>query len=86
MSHASLIETYISALNLTSVAIVSDGRQCRITEGEPAPGEKIKRQFYFRATHADLVLMTIDKEGLSDQPPAASKTQRRSRRLGAFRL
>jgi len=71
VSRASLVEAYIAALPLTAVAIVSDGRRCRITEGEPAPGEKIKRQFYFKPSHAELVLMTIDKEGLSGKPAAA---------------
>jgi hypothetical protein len=73
VSRASLVDVYISRLNLTAVAIVADGRRCRIeTGGEIAPGEKIEARFYFKPTHADLVLMTIDKEGLSDLPPAAS--------------
>jgi hypothetical protein len=71
VSRASLVETYISALNLTAVAVVSDGRRCRITEGEPAPGEKIKHRFYFKSSHAELVLVTIDVEGLSGKPLAA---------------
>jgi hypothetical protein len=65
LSRASLVETYISALNLTVVTVVSSGRQCRITDGEPAPGEKIKHQYFFRSSHAELVLMTIGKEGRS---------------------
>jgi hypothetical protein len=71
MSRADLIQTYIEALNLTAIAVVSDGRRGRITEGEPAEGEKIKRQFYFKSSHAELVLMMIDLEGLSGKPPAA---------------
>jgi hypothetical protein len=71
MSHATLVETYIEALNLTAVAIVGAGRQCRITEGESARGEKIERQFYFKPSHAELVLVTIDVEGLSGKPLAA---------------
>ena len=71
MSRADLIQTYIEALNLTAITVVSDGRRCRITEGEPAPGEKIKRQFYFKSSHTELVLMMIDLEGLSGKPPAA---------------
>jgi hypothetical protein len=89
MSRASLVEIYISSLPVVEVAVVSDGRRCRITEGEPAPGEKIKRQFYFKSLHAELVLATIDMEGLSDQQPgavaalieqAAETSGRRSRR------
>jgi hypothetical protein len=85
MSRASLIEAYISGLNLTAVAIISDGRRCRITDGEPAPGEKIKHQFYFRPTHADLVLMTTGKEGLSGKQPAAlaASIERAAAGLGA---
>jgi hypothetical protein len=76
MSHASLIDTYIAALNLTEVTIVAspDGRRCRIdTGGEIALArcEKIVRQFYFKKSHAELVLATIDKEGATDQAPAA---------------
>jgi hypothetical protein len=71
MSHSSLIDTYIAALNLTSIAVVGDGRRCRITEGEPAEGEKIKHRYYFKPSHAELVLVMIDVEGLSGKPPAA---------------
>ena len=71
MSRASLVETYIAALPLTAVTIVSSGRRCRITEGEPAEGEKIKHRFYFKPSRAELVLMTIGQEGLSGKPPAA---------------
>jgi hypothetical protein len=65
LSRASLVETYIAALPLTAVTIVSSGRRCRITEGEPAEGEP---------SHAELVLMTIGQEGLSGKPPAALAT------------
>jgi hypothetical protein len=75
VSRASLVETYIAGLNLTAVAIVSDGRRCRITEGEPPPGETIKRQFYFKSSHAELILATIDQEGVTDQAPAALAAQ-----------
>jgi hypothetical protein len=71
LSRAALIDVYISGLNLTEVAVVSDGRRCRIHTGEPAPGEKIAARFYFRPTHADLLLMTIGQEGLSGKQPAA---------------
>jgi hypothetical protein len=68
MSHSSLVETYISALNLTSVAIVGAGRQCRVITGEPAPGEPIAHRYFFKASHAELVLATIGPEGLSGRP------------------
>jgi hypothetical protein len=71
MSHASLIDTYIDWLNLTAVTVVGDGRRCRITEGEPAEGEKIKHQYFFKPSHAELVLVMIDVEGLSGKPLAA---------------
>jgi hypothetical protein len=65
MSHADLIQTYIAALNLTAVTVIGDGRQCRIHTGEIPPGERVKAQFFFRPTHAELVLMTVNKEGLA---------------------
>jgi hypothetical protein len=71
LSRASLIDVYISGLNLATVAIVSSGRRCRITEGEPAPGETVKHRFYFKPSHAELLLATIDLEGVTDQAPAA---------------
>jgi hypothetical protein len=85
VSRASLVEAYISALNLTAIAIVSDGLRCRIETGEPAEGEKIKRQFFFKPSHAELVLMTIGKEGLSGKPPAvlAALIERTAAMLGA---
>jgi hypothetical protein len=48
MSRESLVQAYINALPFTAVAIVADGRRCRIRTGEPAEGEKIKHRFYFR--------------------------------------
>jgi hypothetical protein len=86
VSRASLVETYIAALNLTAVTVVADGRRCRIeTGGEIAPGEKIKRQFYFKSSHAELVLLTIDKEGPSGKSPAAlaAPIERAAATLGA---
>jgi hypothetical protein len=68
VARASLVETYVSALNLTAVAIVSsaDGWRCRIeTGGTSAPA------FYFKPSHADLVLLTIGLDGWTDQAPAA---------------
>jgi hypothetical protein len=73
LSRASLIEAYIAELPLTAVAIVcsSEGRRCRIhTEGEPGPGEAIEHRLYFKPSHAELVLSTIDLEGWTDEPPA----------------
>lgn len=85
MSRASLVETYIAALNLTAVAIVSDGWRCRIHTGELAPSETIKHRFYFKPSHAELVLATIDLDGLSGKPPAALATliERAAANLGA---
>jgi hypothetical protein len=72
VSRASLIEAYISGLQLSQVTIVAspDGRRCRICTGEPAEGETVKHRYYFKPTHAELVLMTIGKEGLSGRPAA----------------
>jgi hypothetical protein len=75
VSRDSLIDAYIAALPLAAVAIVlsADGRRCRIhTEGEPGPGETIERRLYFKPSHAELVISTIDLlEGWTDQAPAA---------------
>src|SRR5258708_39699616 len=72
LSHASLVETYIAALNLTAVAIVGAGRRCRIITGEPAPGETIQHRYFFKSSHVDLLLSTIGTEGLSSKPAAAN--------------
>jgi hypothetical protein len=74
MSRESLLETYISALPFTAVAVVPiDGGGCRIETG--APGETIERLYYFKPSHVDLVL---DAAGLADgpidQPPDAVAT------------
>jgi hypothetical protein len=69
-----LVEAYIAALPLSVVAIVcsADGRRCRIhTEREPGPGETIEDSLYFKPSHAELVLGTIDLDGWTDQAPAA---------------
>src|SRR5258708_30214225 len=71
LSHASLVETYIAAWNLTAVAIVGAGRRCRIITGEPAPGETIQHRYFFKSSHVDLLLSTIGPEGLSSKPAAA---------------
>ena len=78
----SLIEAYVAALPLTAVAIVSsaDGRQCRIeTGGTSTPA------FYFKPSHAELVLSAIDLDGWTEQsggrPGCANRTG--GRELGA---
>lgn len=71
VSRAALIDVYISGLALAEVAIVGAGRQCRIHTGEIPPGERIKHQFFFRPSHAELLLMTIDKEGVTGKQAAA---------------
>jgi hypothetical protein len=85
MSHSSLVETYIEALNLTEVAIVGAGRQCRVITGEPAPGEPVACRYFFKASHAELVLATIGPEGLSGQPSGAlvAAIERTAAMLGA---
>jgi hypothetical protein len=85
MSRADLIETYISVLNLTSVAIVGAGRQCRIHTGEIPPGEPIAARYLFKPSHAELLLATIGKDGLAGQPAAAlvDAIERTAAMLGA---
>jgi hypothetical protein len=78
--------TYIGALNLASITIVGDGRQCRIIHtGEIPPGERIKHRFYFKPSHAELVLATIEKEGVAGKPAAAlaALIERTAAMLGA---
>jgi len=66
VSRASLVEAYISALPFAAVAIVSDGLRCRIEiGGTSAPA------FYFKPSHLELVLASIDQESLAGKPPAA---------------
>jgi hypothetical protein len=68
LSRALLVEAYVAALPLTAVAVVSspDGRQCRIeTGGTSTPA------FYFKPSHAELVLSAIDLDGWTDQSAAA---------------
>jgi hypothetical protein len=86
VSRALLIEAYISGLQLTAVTVVADGRRCRmIRPGEIAPGEKIKHQFFFRPSHAELVHLTIGLDGWIDQQPAAlaALIERTAANLGA---
>jgi hypothetical protein len=71
ISHASLIQTYIEALNLTAITVVGAGRQCRVITGEPAPGEPVAARYLFKPSHAELVLATIGPEGLSGKPASA---------------
>jgi hypothetical protein len=84
MSRAALIDVYIATLNLASIAVVSDGRRCRIHTGEPAEG-KIKARFFFKPSHADLVLATIGLEGMSGKQPEAlaASIERTAAMLGA---
>jgi hypothetical protein len=71
MSRA-LVETYIAGLALTEVAIVGAGKRCRIhTGGEIAPGEPVAHRYFFKPSHADLLLATIGQEDCTDQPAAA---------------
>jgi hypothetical protein len=85
LSRALLIEAYISGLALTAVTVVSDGRRCRITDREPAPGEKIKHRYFFKTSHVELLLMTIDLQGWTDQQPTAlaALVERTATMLGA---
>ena len=85
MSRADLIQTYISALNLTSVAIVGAGRQCRIQTGEIPPGEPVAHRFYFKPSHVELLLATIGQDGMSGRPAGAlvDAIERTAARLGA---
>ena len=88
MSRADLVETYIEALNLVEVAIVGAGRQCRIhtdDDGEIPPGEPVACRYYFKASHAELVLMTIGKEGVTGKPASSlvDAIERTAAKLGA---
>jgi hypothetical protein len=85
LSHTALIEAYISALPLTAVAIVGAGRQCRIQTGEIAPGEPVAHRYFFKPSHAELVLASIGQEDCTDQPAAAlaASIERAAARLGA---
>jgi hypothetical protein len=85
MSRASLIDAFISGLQLTEVAIVGAGKRCRIITGEPAPGELIQHRYYFKPSHADLLLDTIGPEGLLGRPAVAlaGAIEQTAARLGA---
>jgi hypothetical protein len=88
MSRADLVQTYIEALNLTPVAIVGAGRRCRIHtdgDGDLAPGEPVAHRFYFKPSHAELVLATIGPEGLAGRPAGAlvDAIERTAAMLGA---
>jgi hypothetical protein len=89
VARASLVDVYISGLNLTAVTVVCNGRQCRIKfspGGESdAPGEKVGARYFFRPSHAELVLATIGKEGLTGTQPAvlAGSIERAAALLGA---
>jgi hypothetical protein len=67
VSRASLVEAYIAALPFAPAAVVAiPGDGCRIAVGgEIAPGETIAQQYYFKASHIELVLSAA---GLTDSP------------------
>lgn len=88
MSRADLIQAYITALPFAPVAVVATtGGRCRVAVGgEPAPGEKLKRQFYFKASHIELVLGAAGlTDSPVDQPPdaIAARLEKTARRLHA---
>jgi hypothetical protein len=71
MCHADLVDAYLAALPLTLVAVIGAGRCARIETGEPAAGELIQHQYYFKPSHAELVLATIGRDGMTDKPAPA---------------
>jgi hypothetical protein len=72
VSRADLVDAYISGLNLTEIAIVGAGKQCRLhTGGDLVPGEPVAHRYLFKSSHVDLLLATIGQDGLSGQPAAA---------------
>ena len=73
MSRVSLVEAYISGLQLTEIAIVGAGKQCRITAGGEfaTPGEPVAHRYFFKSSHVDLLLATIGQDGLSGRSAAA---------------
>jgi hypothetical protein len=71
MARADLVDAYLSSLKLTSIAIVGAGRCARIHTGDPPPGELIQHRYYFKPSHAELLLMTIGRDGMSGKPAAA---------------
>jgi hypothetical protein len=88
VSRASLIDAYVSALPFAAVIVVAVPRGgCRVAVGgEPAPGEKIERQYYFKASHIELVLGAAGlTDGPIDQPPAtiAALVERTARSMQA---
>jgi hypothetical protein len=88
LSRASLIEAYITALPFTAVAVVQTaGGGCRVAVGgEPAPGEKIKHQFFFKPLHIELLLSAagLDDAPINQAPDAiAALLEKAARRMGA---
>jgi hypothetical protein len=87
MARADLIQTYIDSLQLTEVAIFGAGRQCRIHtdgDGDLAPGEPIACRYFFRPSHAELVLATIGQDDMSGRPAAlAASIEQAAATLGA---
>jgi hypothetical protein len=71
MSRACLVQTYIDGLSLTSITVIGAGKQCRIITGEPPRGEPIAARYYLKASHAEMVIATIGRDGLQGKPAAA---------------
>jgi hypothetical protein len=70
---------------LIAVTVAGAGKRCRIITGEPSPDEPIQHRYFFKPSHAELVLATIDQEGLSGKPGAAlaATIERTAAALGA---
>jgi hypothetical protein len=85
VSREAFIQSYISGLQLTEVAIVGAGRSARIITGEIPPGEPVACRYYFKASHAELLLMTIGKEDVTGKPASSlvDAIERTAAMLGA---
>jgi hypothetical protein len=85
MCRSDLVESYLAALPLTSIAVVGAGKQARIVTGEPPPGELVQHQFCFKPSHAEVVLATIGRDGMSGKPAAmlAASIKQTAATLGA---
>ena len=61
-----IVHRFLEGAFTNRIVSSPDGRQCRIeTGGTSTPA------FYFKPSHAELVLSTIDLQGCTDQPAAA---------------
>jgi hypothetical protein len=76
-----LVEAYLAALPLVEIAIVGAGKQCRILTGEIPAGEPVAHRYFFKSSHADLLLATIGRDGMSGKP--AASIERAAAMLGA---